>query len=485
MADLLLLAGRGNSQGLIDSLANQLEAEARSLGLTVQRVGQAGSVSTLASEVAGYLKQYDPRVLVPVGYTAAVTLAEFSWGIPVVPALPDIPGSAVSPFPSTLEKLGALAQVSDFFIATGEAERSSLEYRVAGAAGKVLLPDELPAVQELCRDLPEVSPTRVLVSGHDFRFVADLVRFLRRFTGVEVRLQRWDLAQAEPTDAQRADAEWADVVLAEWAGRQAVWFSQNLAEHQRLLVHLHGFEASAAWISELNIDRIEKVIFVSDFYREQVKQALGWAQEKLAVIPNAVETAALARQKRKGACFHLGMLGFTPFLKRPDIAVKVLSLLLEKDDRFILHLRGKSPWQHDWLWQRNLIETDAYQELYQQIAESDSLRQHLVFEPYGANVESWFRGIGWVLSLSDRETFHVAAAEGMASGAVPVFLQRDGVTEVFSDRWVFDSPEAIARFIYETVSNDVWQQESDSAQSYAARFDRALVRTLWQEAIFR
>lgn len=485
MTDLLLVVGKGRAQSAISSLADSVEAQAQNLGVSVARIEQAGTVSSLTQQVAALVQEHSPTVVVPVGYTAAVTLAEYAWDCAFVPALPDVPGSDAGPFESVLEKLASLVRVSDYLITPDEGTRSILEYRVAGAGGRVLVPENLEPLRQLAQEALEVTPTRVLVSGHDLRFAADTLRFLQRTPNVEVRVQHWELAQAEPDETQRADVEWAGVVLAEWAGRQAVWFSQNLQPEQRLLVRLHGFEASAEWIDQLDLERVEKVLLVSEFYREQVAQKLGWDEQKLAVIPNAVEAMTLARAKRNDARFHLGMLGFVPLLKRPDLAVEVLELLLEKDERFTLHLRGKQPWQHDWIWQRDLYEVDAFSELYQRIGLDERLRQRVVFEPYGANVESWLSGIGWILSLSDRETFHLAAAEGMASGAVPVFMKRNGVTEIFSDRWVFDSPSEIANFIYKTVAEDVWLQESESAQNYATRFDTAFARTLWQEAIFR
>lgn len=114
---------------------------------------------------------------------------------------------------------------------------------------------------------------------------------------------------------------------------------------------------------------------------------------------------------------------------------------------------------------------DAYRSLYREIGNSPELLSHIAFESPGSNIESWFSKIGWILSLSERETFHLAAAEGMASGAVPVFLPRLGLDEIFTDRWIFDTPEAIADFIYSQVHTQHWVKESSRAQKYARRFD--------------
>ena len=484
MVDVLLVVGKGGAQAAIDTAAAQVLSELQTLGLSIERVVQDGAASALPTQVQSLVAEHSPRVLISVGFTAGVTLAEVVFsGVSLVPVIPDVPGTASGPYEKVLGQLARVVERSAYLVVLDEVSRSALEQSVAGASGRVLVPESLTPVKELAKPLSPASPTKVLISSHDFRFIADVAAHLGRIPGVEVRLQRWELSAAQPTEDQLREVKWADVVLAEWAGRNAVWFSQNLEPHQRLVVHLHGFEASSEWIDGLKMSRVEQLVVVSDFYRRQLLSEKGWPAEKLRVIPNALETAVYDRPKRDDARFHLAMLGFTPLLKRPDVALEVIKTLVKKDERFMLHLRGKSPWQHDWVWNRQLREADAFAELYASVAQDSSLREHVIFEGYGANVEAWLSGIGWVLSLSERETFHLAAAEGMASGAVPVFLPRAGVEEIFTDRWVLESPQAIADFIYETVNDDMWQRESGVAQAVAARFDVAGVRALWQEVL--
>lgn len=485
MSDVLLLVGKGQAEEALEQAAQRVYESLTSLGLSVALEYQGCLMSELTAQTGSLLAQHEnPRLLVTVGFTASVTLAEASFkDVAYVPILPDNPGNAAGPFDKSMQQLERLVVASDYLAVLDEPSRAFMEYRIAGASGKILVPEQLRPLKTICEPLRSGQPRKILVSGHDFRFIGDAVAHLSRLPGVEVRVHEWKLSEAEPTDEQRQDAEWADVVLAEWAGRNAVWFSQNLGEHQRLVVHLHGFEADAVWIDQLHFERVEKLVVVSDFYRQKLIAEKGWSEDKLTVIPNTLETAVFERDKRKDARFHLAMIGFTPLLKRADLAIEVLRRLLEKDDRYVLHLRGEAPWKHDWVWNRRVREVDAFAELYAQIGQDSRLRDHVVFERYDSNVEAWLSGIGWVLSLSDRETFHLAAAEGMASGAVPVFLPRDGVTEIFSDRWVFEDPQAIADFIYLTVNDDKWQSESIAAQAYATRFDVVQARILWQEVL--
>lgn len=482
---VLLFVGRGGSQQTIDFFAERLEATLSAHGVWVRVERQSGPVAQLGDELGQLVERSAPSVVLVVGYTASVTALEVSsFSVPLAVALPDLPGNHEGPYGSVVKKLGRLVSGAMALVVADENVRSLLEYRVSGAAGKVFLPHQVAYLGELAQPLPLFEgASRVLVSGHDFRFVEALLAFLRRQRGVEVQVQEWDLNTEVPSEEQRRQAEWAQLVVCEWAGRQAVWFSRNLRPGQRLLVHLHGFEAQAAWIDDLNLAAVEKIVVVSEFYRQQLVVGKGWPAQKVVVVPNSVAVESFNRPKHADAPFHVGLLGFTPLLKRPDRALDILSALLDMDERFVLHLRGEQPWRHRWVWNYRPVEADIYRQLYARIGADERLRRRVVFEPYGSNVESWLGRIGWLLSVSARETFHVAVAEGMAAGAVPVIFERDGAAEIFSDRWVFSSVEEIAAFIEKTVREQRWQAQSVAAREFAQRFDHSAVLDAWLEVL--
>lgn len=85
------------------------------------------------------------------------------------------------------------------------------------------------------------------------------------------------------------------------------------------------------------------------------------------------------------------------------------------------------------------------------------------FDGFGGDVAAWLRRVGWVLSTSEDESFHLAPAEGMASRAVPALLPWPGADTIYSPRWIHEDPEAIARVILDTVHTD----ESDRWRALA------------------
>lgn len=486
MSTALIYRGRGTNLAALDQAALRLHVALHSLECEVHVVAQAQPLATITDDLHAQARATQAQLVFVVGYSAAFAVAQ-QWNrqLPLVAVLPDIPSHTESLYDSTSQNLETIIRLTDYTLVNDTASRSLIEYSVPGADGSVGTLTQLePVLQALKLKDMHLPPLRVLISSHDFRFTPGIVRMLEKSGTVDVKLEEWALEEDAPTDPHHQELmDWADVVLCEWAGRNAIWYSHNLPAGKRLLIRLHGFEAKATWITGLNFNRVDQLILVSEFYREQVLSMHRWDPHKIRVIGNSIEFGAFTRPKREDAPYHLGMLGFTPLLKRPDLAVDILENLLAHDDRYMLHLRGRAPWRFSWLWNKNLAEVDAYRQMYRRIGASSQLREHVVFESQGANVESWLSKIGWVLSLSERETFHLAAAEGMASGAVPLFLERTGVTDIFSDRWVFPSAEAIAHYVVEHTPRHRWSVESAAAQSYATRFDFQEVAQDWADSI--
>lgn len=324
---------------------------------------------------------------------------------------------------------------------------------------------------------------RVLVASHDFKFMGEILGQLRVDPDVEVRIDRWETLHTHDEAASRELLDWADTILCEWCGPNAVWYSQNKTDRQRLVVRLHRFEMNGKWMSSLETDRVDQMIYVSEFQRQQSEAALEQLRRApSAVIPNAIDAVDLDRPKLGGAEFHLGVLGIVPFVKRPDRAVDLLERLLEQDDRYVLHLRGRMPWEYQHEWKKNL-QQQTYLEFFQRIRESPALRRSIVFEPFGADVGSWFRKIGVVLSPSSFESFHLATAEGMASGSHPIVWDRDGAVEIFGQDNVYDDCSVMTDSILENRDPDVRARRAEVAKRTAGAWDIVEVYAHWKAAL--
>ena len=391
-----------------------------------------------------------------------------------------------------LDGFDGVATASKFILCPDELTRGMLDATVPQAAHRTVvvpLSDSGPAgllgealTSLLRRAMPSIpalavngETLRVVVAGHALHFLTGVIDYLRSLPEVELRIDHVRSFARQDEVVSLDNAQWADVVICEWCSPVAIWYSRHKRAGQRLIVRLHRYELDKGWADQLDIDAVDQVICVSPYFASRTLNRMNWPTAKVAIVPNYVEVDSFDRSKLSGSAFHLGLLGMVPRLKRPDRALDILELLRKRDARFTLFVKTKTPW-HD-TWNRNNAEERAYfQQIFRRIQRSVLLREGIAFDPYGPDVAAWMRKIGYVLSISDHESFHLAAAEGMASGAVPAVIQRAGAETVFDKRWIHADVLALADAIYDASTDGSWTELGALAQQQArASFDIGIV----------
>ncbi|POM25763.1 Glycosyl transferases group 1 [Actinomadura rubteroloni] len=326
-------------------------------------------------------------------------------------------------------------------------------------------------------------PLKVVVCGHDLKFFTRLLQHLAALPGLDVRVDPWRTLSEHDEERSRELAAWADVVICEWCGPNALWYARHKKARQRLIVRLHRFELDSGWPQKLDIDRVDQVVCVSPHYAALTAEATGWPAEKITVVPNWVDVAQLDRPKLPGARFHLGFIGAAPSRKRLDLAVDVVEELRRRDPRFTLFVKSKLPWEYWWIWKRP-EERAHYEALFRRIAASPSLAEGVVFDGYGGDVAAWLRRVGFVLSTSDDESFHLAPAEGMASGAVPVVRNWPGADTIYDRRWIHRDAGEMADAIEVIVKGGRWDEERRIGRTQVRdAYGLPRVRDAWEEIV--
>ena len=294
------------------------------------------------------------------------------------------------------------------------------------------------------------STPRLAVIGTDLKFIAPLIpRFSEAF---EVRVDEWSRFRSHDEAQTERILKWADVVVCEWAGPNAVLASQRKKKGQWLVVRLHRMELQHPDWRQIDIDAVDRVVTVGPYYRRRVLGETGWPAEKVVFVPNFVDGDRFTADKAEDAHFNLGMIGIASARKRLDIGLDVLSLLREDEPRFRLFLKGESPWERKWVADRS-DEVAFFESVRRRIDSDPTLHQAVTFDPHGLDVGSWLHKIGFVLSCSDDESFHLSPAEGMASGAVPIILPWPGADEIYDPEWIAADAAGMAARASELASN--------------------------------
>lgn len=324
--------------------------------------------------------------------------------------------------------------------------------------------------------------TAVVIASHDFKFLGELVDDLQQQAHVELRLDAWATLHTHDELESLAISAGADVIFCEWAGPALAWHANEKDPHTRLVTRLHGFELRGPWLASLDVNAVDHWVFVSEHYRALAIEQLGIDPSVTSVIPNMIDADDLHRPKVVGHEFQLGLAGIVGFGKRPDRALNLLSTLLEHDDRYILRVKGPAPWEYPHEW-RDALQRQLYLDFYTRIGADQALRDHVVFEPFSPDIASWFRQVGIILSPSHSESFHLAPAEGMASGAVPVIWQRPGAQEIFGTEWLVDDTADAAERILELRDADAMKSARTQALEQSQRWDRDVVLPLWHDVL--
>jgi glycosyltransferase involved in cell wall biosynthesis len=374
----------------------------------------------------------------------------------------------------------AAADPAVFRLAAARAREAAAQFTLERAAGRLR--------RYLARAVPEYAiarsatrpALRVVVAGHDLKFFAPMIDYLRLQPDLGVRVDQWAALGEHDAAASRELAEWADVVICEWCGPNAVWYSRHKRRGSRLLVHLHRFELYSHYPGQVRIGQVDRVICVSEYYARLCREHTGWPAAKIGTVPNPLDVSQLDRPKLEGARFSIGMIGIVPSRKRLDLALDMLEELRRDDDRYLLFVKSGMPWKHWWVWQ-NPAEREHYTAALRRIQRSPLLRGAVVFDDAGPDVAAWLRRVGFVLSTSDDESFHVAPAEGMASRAVPVIRHWPGAETIYDRRWIHETPADMARAIAALSDADDWRAAGDAANAQAAAgFELGMVCRAWR-----
>lgn len=279
-----------------------------------------------------------------------------------------------------------------------------------------------------------ITPKTVLVAGHDLKFCRDIIQHFEA-SGLTVLVDQW---QGHSQHDEKRSLELlgkAEVVFCEWCLGNAVWYAERKRPEQRLIGRLHAQEIRSSLLAKVDFSAFEKIIFVGPHIRDIVVRDYGLHPDQAVVIPNTVDVDALDRPKVGDYRHALGLVGIVPKMKRLDRALDILEHLLEKDSAFHLYVKGKRPEDYPWMLKRP--EEMAYYEVqHRRLEMNPALKAAISFDGYGDDMSEWYRKIGFVLSVSDFESFHLTIADGGAARAVPVVLPWEGADRIYPPDWI-------------------------------------------------
>jgi len=238
-----------------------------------------------------------------------------------------------------------------------------------------------------------------------------------------------------------------DLVWVEWCQRAAVLVSRLPLGGAPLVVRLHSFEALTVFPHLVDPARVDALVTVSPALCSLVSAVVPALGEKAVVLPNAVDPTPFALPKTAEAPRTLGVLGWGAPAKDAPWAVDVLAALRTRDPRWRLRLIGPEP-------DERTAGSRAYAAaVRERLAQPDVAGAVDVAGPTD-DVPEALRHVGSLVSSSTRESFHLAVAEAVASGARvavrdwPTLSSYGGPHGVWPDSWVVSTPQEAAEVLH-------------------------------------
>lgn len=278
----------------------------------------------------------------------------------------------------------------------------------------------------------------------------------------------------------------ADLVVADWADKGFLETCQRLPEGTRLVTRIHGVDTLTPWVHLADWSRVEAVIAPSAHVAAALRTVVGdvLGSTPIHIVPNPVDVDRFTTDKEPEARWTLGLIGWAQRVKDPTFAVELLSLLRRHDDRWTLRLIGadlapvnrRSETEHAAAFRRRALQPDV--------------RDAIDYVSYTSDLPGAARRIGWALSTSVRESFHIGLMELAASGAVPLVrnwpLYRDlggGAASVVPASWVVETPQEAAERILQ-LDDQSWRTAGLEASAHMGRLaSRRKVRSQLAEIL--
>ncbi|MDU0479895.1 glycosyltransferase [Staphylococcus chromogenes] len=292
------------------------------------------------------------------------------------------------------------------------------------------------------RRFSEAIKARLVIAGYDLKFIKAMVPGLSQFYNVQI--DEWTGHASHDVKKSKRLIEWAEIIHCEWILGNAVWYSQNKRPGQRLVVRGHLFEVTREYGFALVQENIDRFIFVSLPILDEMVEKFGFDRSKVRMIPNFIDVDAYQRSNDPDRVYNLAIVGIVPARKGFNRALSILSTLRQYDDRYNLTIYGKGPKEFPWVMRDD--EEAAYYQACDELIEANSLTERVVYSGW-TDLKEALADKGFVLSVSDFESFHVAPAECFAAGNIALFLPWPGVGYIYPEKYICEDVEEITSTI--------------------------------------
>jgi Glycosyltransferase len=223
--------------------------------------------------------------------------------------------------------------------------------------------------------------------------------------------------------------EWADICWFEWCdGLIAYASNSEISKHKKIICRLHYYEVFTEIINNIKWNRIDNVIFVSDFVKNKFQEKLQiWDDKKNVVIPNGINLDKFKYlPKERG--YNIAFLASIDLRKNPMLVIQYFYEIWKKDNRYHLYFGGD-------------IIDELLEEYLIGILKTLKIEKNVHFDGRieREQLNNWFKDKHFIISGSIGEGHPVGIMEAMSCGLKPLIHYFPGVYDFYPKDYVYSS----------------------------------------------
>jgi len=229
--------------------------------------------------------------------------------------------------------------------------------------------------------------------------------------------------------------KWGDVIWVEWASNEAVVASYLKKPSKKLFIRLHRYEAFEFYPFLIKWENVDKVVFVSNFMKEVLEdRKIKIGSEKSKVIYNGVDLDRFDFKQRENG-YNIGWVAYIIPRKNLHMTLEIIRKLVEKDERYVLHIAG------DFL---DLM----YERYIKHLIKAANIEKNVILYGWVDDMAKWWDDKNYLLSTSMHEGHPYNIMEGMAKGIKPIIHNFDGAEELYDKQFLFSNiDEAVEKIV--------------------------------------
>jgi hypothetical protein len=307
--------------------------------------------------------------------------------------------------------------------------------------------------------------------GHDLKFLSPIISAIKNRSDWTLKIFEYEGHQIPEKVRDDIFLKTSNVIFCEWLLSNAIWFSNNIHENQKLIIRLHAQEIRNKKIADvfsyINWDNVYHLIVISPEILDQILGLNLLPPNKISCIPNSIpfNFNPTEKQNKMNSRYVLGMVGIVPALKRLDIAFDLIRELFSANKNYTLRIKTKMPSDFPWMLDRK-GELSWYEEIFHKNRDLIT-SQVVIFDPYNDQMEDWYKNIGHIISTSDSEGSHQAIAEGMFFGCIPAIRSWQGASRIYPPEFIGSNFLDLSKLILAATEIDNFLTLSEASRNFS------------------